>query len=59
MIDWNGNGKIDPVDIGISLSLIEETEKPHKKKGGGCLSSVIIMLSAIGCFIWLVGSVFI
>jgi len=59
MIDWNGNGKIDPVDIGISLSLNQEPENPHKKKRGGCLSSAIIMLCAIGCFIWLVGKILI
>jgi len=59
MIDWNGNGKIDPVDIGISLSLIEETKKPHKKKSSGCLSTAIILFSTIGCFIWLVRCVLI
>ena len=27
MFDWNGNGQIDPVDIGISLYL--ESDKPE------------------------------
>lgn len=26
MIDWNGNGKIDPVDIGISIAMQEQEE---------------------------------
>lgn len=28
MIDWNGNGKLDPVDIGISIA----SERPHGNK---------------------------
>ena len=24
LIDWNGNGRIDPSDIGISLAIAEE-----------------------------------
>ena len=32
MIDWNGIGKIDPVDIGISISTEKnnETQNSHK-----------------------------
>lgn len=26
MIDWNNNGKIDPVDIGISISVSRNNE---------------------------------
>jgi hypothetical protein len=26
LIDWNGNGRIDPSDIGISLAIAEEEE---------------------------------
>jgi hypothetical protein len=33
-IDWNGNGRIDPVDIGISIALEngEENEEPPSKE---------------------------
>ena len=26
LIDWNGNGQIDPTDIAISLAIAEEEE---------------------------------
>lgn len=26
LIDWNGNGRIDPADIAISLAIAEEEE---------------------------------
>lgn len=26
MIDWNNNGKIDPVDIGISIAISQDDE---------------------------------
>ena len=56
-MDWDGNGKIDPVDIGITMSMIDGSEKPHKKKRGGCLTSMVITLCIISCLVWVVGSV--
>ena len=26
MIDWNNNGKIDPVDVGISIAISQDNE---------------------------------
>lgn len=26
MIDWNNNGKIDPVDVGISIAILQDNE---------------------------------
>ncbi len=26
MIDWNGNGRIDPSDIALTLAILEEEE---------------------------------
>lgn len=26
LIDWNGNGRIDPADVAISLAIAEEEE---------------------------------
>ena len=45
MIDWNGNGKIDPIDIGISISTEKnnETQNSHKSPSGtGCLTTCLI-----------------
>ena len=56
-LDWNGNGRIDPVDIGVSVSVddeqpdsdIEEAEKPQGQhvQASGCLSSALVALSVI------------
>lgn len=63
MIDWNGNGKIDPVDVGISSAMIEdeetetetETEPEKKRKGGGCMTAFAPALSIAGGLIWVAG----
>ncbi|NMP36997.1 MAG: hypothetical protein GX051_02570 [Clostridiales bacterium] len=55
MIDWNGNGKIDPVDVGISIG-VESSQEGDKKptKRTGCLTSVLITLSILALIlIWL------
>ena len=38
MIDWNGNGKMDPVDVGISVA-----EKKKGCAGGGLLFPLSIV----------------
>jgi hypothetical protein len=47
-IDWDGNGRIDPVDIGISISLKNDDNspppKPMKKSGYDYVSIVFIIL---------------
>lgn len=35
MIDWNGNGKIDPVDIGISIAATQ-SETDDNEYGSRC-----------------------
>ena len=60
MIDWNGNGKIDPVDVGISIAVEEQAEEDNSEPGkpkntkhpAGCLTSVIF---AIGVVVGIVG----
>lgn len=48
MIDWNGNGKIDPVDIGITMSFLEdETQKSSTHKGSGCLTTLITLVGIV------------
>jgi hypothetical protein len=51
-IDWNGNGKIDPVDIGISIVAEHDDEEdnespplePTQKSGQGCLTTTLTFL---------------
>ena len=56
MLDWNGNGKIDPVDIGISVATEKETEAENpkaedKKANAGCLTSVLLVIGLIAVII--------
>lgn len=51
-VDWNGNGKYDPVDVGIDMAIQEseqeDAEKENKpKRGGGCMTAVFMMLFSI------------
>ncbi len=51
MLDWNGNGKIDPVDIGVSVATeseeIKEKKSNSNKANAGCLTTIIIALCVI------------
>lgn len=64
-IDWNNNGKIDPVDIGISVGTeigndddgIETlpSESPQKS-ATGCLATVMTffsILAIVAFFLWI------
>lgn len=61
MIDWNGNGKMDPVDVGISVAVdgIKQDDGEQmksvaeKKKGfvGGCLLFPLSIVSIAGLLI--------
>ena len=31
MIDWNNNGMIDPVDVGISIAISQESEQEEER----------------------------
>ena len=51
-IDWNNNGKIDPVDIGISIATEDEhncddvgtpISDSHQKPTTGCLTTVLTL----------------
>ena len=49
MIDWDGNGKLDPVDVGILEAVFDdEEETPQKikesKKMGCCLLPILIFV---------------
>ena len=57
MIDWNRNGKIDPVDVGISIASGESTDcsekddtdistNPKSIKRSGCLTSCLIFIAS-------------
>ena len=61
-MDWNGNGKFDPVDIGISIAAGQKdepapTEEPSGTPAGsehtgnassGCLGEALMMLFIAG-----------
>ena len=62
MYDWDGNGKIDPYDVGQSVSMRlydeDDTNKRRKPTGGGssgCMTMIVMMallsLGAIGMII--------
>lgn len=56
MLDWNGNGKIDPVDTGISIATEKEIEstKPkseNKNSNLGCLTSVLLVIGLLSFII--------
>ena len=54
MLDWNGNGKIDPIDIGVSIATekeIEKTKVKDKKSNAGCLTSIVSVIGMIAIVI--------
>lgn len=56
MLDWNGNGKIDPVDIGISIATEKEIESTKPKaeninSNSGCLTSVLLVIGLLSFII--------
>ncbi|NLU23410.1 MAG: hypothetical protein GXW99_01565 [Clostridiales bacterium] len=56
MLDWNGNGKIDPVDIGITMAVLDEESKKRQPPKSGCLTNLMVLLVillAVGLLIWL------
>lgn len=54
-IDWNGNGKIDPTDIAISLATDSDTDKDGEefdledkpKLRTGCLTTVVSIVGIV------------
>lgn len=57
MWDWNGNGKIDPIDVGISITVENDckNKERHKKSGGGCLTTCLAGIVVIVCIVTLIG----
>lgn len=55
MLDWNGNGRIDPTDVGVSLAAEQsaQAERPRRSKPPGCLGclTALLALLAILCLI--------
>lgn len=55
MYDWDGNGRVDPYDIGqsVNMGLYDENEERglRKKQTNGCLTMMIIIASAITTFL--------
>ena len=36
LIDWNGNGRIDPSDIALTLAMTEEAEEQEEEDDAPC-----------------------
>ena len=51
MWDWNGNGKIDPTDVGIYIVVENDckNEEKNKRSGGGCLTTCLTGIFLIVC----------
>lgn len=49
MWDWNGNGKIDPIDVGISMAVENDYKNKEQKIGGGCLTTCLTGIFIIVC----------
>ena len=52
MIDWNGDGKVDPIETGLTFQLMQEEQDRRRGNpgGSGCLTAVmtfVIVISAI------------
>lgn len=45
MINWNGNGKVDPVDVGITMAILDDAEKEKTgcPKRSGCLTAILTL----------------
>lgn len=50
MIDWNDDGKIDPVEVGMSLWMLEESDQKKQRNGGGCLTICILAFAMVSGF---------
>ena len=56
-LDWNGNGGIDPIDIGVSHALDDDRanadmrdadySQNSRAQTSGCLSSALIIVSSM------------
>jgi len=53
MIDWNGDGKIDPVEVGATMVFLDDDETPVKKKQpSGCFAACLAVLAVFLCVVW-------
>lgn len=48
-VDWNGNRKYDPTDIGIDIAIQEsepdvQNDEPIRGRRGGCSTAMLLML---------------
>jgi hypothetical protein len=53
MIDWNGDGKVDPIETGLTFQLMQEEQDRRRGNpgGSGCLTAVmtfVIVISGAG-----------
>lgn len=61
-IDWNGDGKIDPVDIGITIATeigddeesVAPTPEVKQKSKHGCLTAILTFISIATVVIYVI-----
>lgn len=58
MTDWNGNGKLDPVDVGIDIATNASDEDKSKKpatpvmQNSGCMTVFVSVFVLVLCVIF-------
>lgn len=47
MIDWNGDGKVDPAEVGATMVFLDDDNQPpvKKKQPSGCFASCLVVLA--------------
>lgn len=51
MIDWNGDGKIDPAEIVMTTVLLDDEPPVKKKQPSGCFAACLVVLGLVAFFI--------
>ena len=48
LIDWDGDGEIDDLDIALTVSLLDDEENDVKEASGcGCLTTMITLFGIV------------
>ncbi|MBQ6214386.1 MAG: hypothetical protein IJJ67_03095 [Oscillospiraceae bacterium] len=56
MIDWNGDGKVDPIETGLTFQLMQEEQDRRRGNpgGSGCLTAVMTFVIVIAALVSLI-----
>ena len=55
-IDWNGDGKVDPIETGLTFQLMQEEQDRRRGNpgGSGCLTAVMTFVIVIAALVSLI-----